>query len=72
MLDIVTQVNVTRRQCEIVRVHTRSPVVRRTGDVLGATGDVLGATGDPLPSNVQLWIRSFALEHRNTDFCSCF
>lgn len=28
--------------------------------------------GDPLPSNVQLWIRSFALEHRNMDFCSCF
>lgn len=37
VLDIVTQVNVTRRQCEIVRVQTRSPVVRRTGDVLGAT-----------------------------------
>lgn len=37
VLDIVTQVNVTRRQCEIVRVPTRSPGVRRTGDVLGGT-----------------------------------
>lgn len=33
MLDIVTQVNVTRRQCEIVSVQTQSPLVQRAGDL---------------------------------------
>lgn len=39
VLDILTQVNVTRRECEIVSVPTRSPFVQRTGDLgqLGVT-----------------------------------
>uniref|UniRef100_A0A672UZM3 RNA helicase n=1 Tax=Strigops habroptila TaxID=2489341 RepID=A0A672UZM3_STRHB len=64
VLDILTQVNVTRRECEIVSVQTGSPCVRRTGE--------LGQRGDSSQPDVWLWPCSFALEHITKSWCSFF
>lgn len=64
VLDILTHVNVTRRECEIVSVQTWSSSVQRTGNPRQPR--------DLLLSIIRFWICRFSFEHIIQNFCSFF